>query len=109
MASGQNLRRRRPTLWAHRGQIVLAGYLDPADQVVRLVELQFAQDAPAEFGPLAIPIVVINHGLERAEADFEAASFVAEDMAPAADLGGLAVTGTAEATRASAAQNKNAR
>src|SRR5438105_2665554 len=57
--------------------------------------------------PYAIAVVIINDGFQRAQSDFKTTAFVAENVAPAANFGRLAVAGPAEATRAGAAEHKD--
>ena len=90
-----------------RGYLVLPGLLDPVNQIIRRIELEFAQYLLTELRPCAFAVVIINHGLQRAQPDFKTAAFVAENMAPAAHFGGLAVPGAGEATRAGAAQHEH--
>src|SRR5206468_12702334 len=91
-----------------RGHVAFAGGLSPGDQVVGLVELERAEQSPSQLRPSPIAIEIMDHRLERAQADLIAAPFVAEDVPPAANLHSPPVSFPAEAARTRAAEHQDA-
>ena len=90
------------------GDFGLVGLGDPVDELVGGVELQPAEQPLAKRRPRAVAVEIKHAGLEGAQADFVAAAFVAENVAPAADLGRGAVGRLAEAAGAGAAEHEHA-
>ena len=90
------------------GDFGLVGLGDPVDELLGGVELQPAEQPLAKRRPRAVAVEIKHAGLEGAQADFVAAAFVAENVAPAADLGRGAVGRLAEAAGAGAAEHEHA-
>src|ERR1035438_2216502 len=84
------------------GYLRLVRRLSPVDQIVRLVQLQRAEQLPAQLRPDLIMVIGVNHRLECAQPDVIAAALVAQNMAPAADLDSPALRRLSIATGARA-------
>ena len=80
----ENLRRQRR-------DVRFGCVLDPANQFVRMIQLQRAQNSRAQGGPDAVPIVKINDGFESAQSDFESAPLIPENVSPSSDFCGATV------------------